>query len=378
MNLPSSLSNTRFDGEVRHRGCRRFYLSRRQPRTSGMLWALAVLLPLCASAAEFGILTREHVDGPFVRFQAGANPELSLVVRDETARVDYAGTNVILVARAEARLTLPAGTPFGAAGAPLWILPQTQNPNLLYLGISAADVPHGAFSGPLNLRVTRYEGPGYFMVWQATGPGQFNFRIDTRDGLSSDGFSPSAGAHEHFNWGFSTTGVHCVTYQVSGTRAGSGALVMSPEMTVAFHVLPLPPATNFATWQKHFWPPGFRPERTVTNANPDADAFSNLHEYAFGLSPTNANALTNGPHLLFVATNGQSFGALTFTRNNAARDLRRDAEVTAEVPGGWVALTNAHASQTLSNEIERVTLRDFVPVTNGARRFYRVQPQLLP
>jgi surface-anchored protein len=352
-------------------------------RTGMKLFGLMPLVCTCMvcspakAQTNVGVLTTEHVDCPKILYTAAGTNNLTIVARDENRGINYGGTNVFLVAKAEAKLALPAGTPFGVAGQPFWILPQSQNPNLLYLGLSAENIPN-VFSTPLNIRVTRFEGPGYMMAWQAVGPGQYNIRIDTRDGLdASDGFVPPVGAHEHYNWGFSTTGVYCVTYQVSGTRTGDAQPIFSREETFAFHVLPLPPATNFPIWQRQYWPPGFDPVLTSTNGNVDGDAFENLFEYASGLSPTNANSITNAPLFSFVSTNGQQFGALTFTRYQPALDLNYAAEVSGELPGAWALLTNLFSVEPRANGItERVTWRDSLLATNGVQRFYRLKATL--
>ncbi len=330
------------------------------------------------STNQFAVLTREHTDGLCVLYDNAKSPPLSLVAWQREAGLDLPTNQVILVVKEQARITLPAGTPFGAAGAPFWILPQSQNPNLLYLGINVGRVPAGIFSGPVAIQLTRFEGPGYFIAWQATAPGQFNIRIDTRDGINAtDSFQPLVGAHEHFNWGFSSTGVYCATFQAVGQRIGEATNTTSLESTYLFHVQPLPPATNFLTWQKHFWPPGFNPPTTLTNGNADGDIFTNLLEYAFGLSPTNANALTNSPQFSFVTTNAQTFGALTFPRYQPALDVVCEAQVSAELPGNWITLTNTHSLVPgATSTVERVTMRDFQPATNGVQRFYRLKTTL--
>jgi surface-anchored protein len=210
----------------------------RPSRTALSSFKLIPLLCACLVSARaeaqtnFGVLTTEHVDCPRILYTASGTNHLTIVARDENRGINYGGTNIFLVAKPEAKLSLPAGTPFGDAGQMFWILPQSQNANLLYLGLSAEGIPNGVFSTPLSIRITRFEGPGYLMVWQATGPGQYNIRINTRDGLSAnDGFVPPVGAHEHFNWGFSTTGVYCVTYQVSGIRVGEAQPIFSREET---------------------------------------------------------------------------------------------------------------------------------------------------
>jgi surface-anchored protein len=344
------------------------------------LLSAAALAQGSLPADQFEALTREHTDSPCVLYDAATSPPLSLVAWQRDAGLDLPTNQVIFVVREQARLTLPAGTPFGAAGAPFWILPQSQNVNLLYLGINVERVPSGVFSGPIAIQLKRFDGSGYFMVWQATGPGQYNIRINTRDGLGPvDHFQPLVGAHEHYNWGFSTTGVYSVTFQAVGRRIGETTNITSFESTFLFHVLPLPPPTNYTTWAKSHWPPGFNPPTTLTIGNPDGDSFDNLREYALGLSPTNANPITDAPQFTFIETGSQRYGALTFSRYLPALDLLCEPQVSGALPGGWVPLTNAHALEAgATNTVERVTRRDFLPAAHAAQRFYRLRPTLLP
>jgi surface-anchored protein len=336
---------------------------------------VAMLLAAAAAAqSQFDTLTREHVDCPAILYQPASTPPLELIAWQRELNTDLRSNEVLFVVRDAARVALPAGTPFGNAGAPMWILPQTQNPSLLFLGVNAERVPAGAFNGLLTIRLVGFDGPGYFMAWQATGPGQFNIRIDTRDGLgAADALTPLIGSHEHFNWGFSTTGVYCLTWQVSGQRASDGATVASAETTFTFHVQPVPPPTNFATWRKVFWPPGFNPPTTLTNGNSDGDVFPNLLEYAFGLSPTNSNPIAAAPEFDFVTNAGTRHAALAFFRYLPARDLEYVVEATSALPGGWTPLTNVYSSAPgPTNTVERVTIRDFLPAT-APQRFLRLR-----
>jgi surface-anchored protein len=332
----------------------------------------------CASgvAADFAVLLREHTDFKIL-YTPGETNLLRLAARDEDRGINHASNEVILVVREEARLTLPPGTPFGDAGAPLWILPQSQNVNLLYLGVSAEGLPPGVFSEPLRVELKRFDGPGYFMAWQATGPGQFNLRLNTRDGLSAaDAFTPILGSHEHFNWGFSSTGVFSATFQVTGRRAGEATNISSPETTFVFHVLPLPPPTNFVTWQRGHWPPGFHPPTTEPDADPDDDGAVNLLEYASGTSPTNASSAAGALQFAFVETDGGRFGAVTFTRYLPVRDLEFGAEATSALPAGWQPMLQLFHSENVSDVIERVTVRDELPATNHLHRFHRLKAAL--
>ncbi len=325
----------------------------------------------------FALLTREHTDLRIL-YSPGTSNLLDFVARDEDNRINYRSNQVVLIARPPSRVTLPAGTPFGDVGQPFWILPQSQNVNLLYLGVSAEGIPQGVFNGPLTVQLKAIDAPGYFMVWQAVGPGQFNLRINTRDGVSSaDAFTPIIGSHEHFNWGFSQPGVYCLTFQVTGRRVGESTNLVSRECTFAFHVQPLPPPTNFVTWQKHFWPPGFDPAVADAAANPDGDAFDNWHEYAFGLSPTNVNAIPAAPMFTFIEADGQSYGALTYVRYLPALDFTYRAEATTVLPAGWSPLTEVLAVAPQPDGLtERVTIRDLQPTTQSPRFLrLRVDPR---
>jgi surface-anchored protein len=361
-----------------------FNLSRQLHSTCAVIFLALVLFDVRAQAqntlpsTNFLALDHEHTDGLTLLYNAGATNPLQMIAWQRDLSYDLLTNQVIFVGKTQAMLTLPTGTPFGNAGQPFWILPQSQNPSLLYLGVDAERIPGGVFNGNLTIQLKQMTGPGYFMAWQAIGPGQYNIRINTRDGIdTNDFFSPLTGSHEHFNWGFSTTGVYSVTFQASGRRIGETTNIFSPESTYVFHILPLPPPTNYLTWARSYWPPGFNPPTTLANGNADGDVFTNLLEYAFGFSPTNANSITNAPSFSFVTTNSQQFGALTFNHYKPALDLKYTVEASSALPGNWVALTNTHAIMPGSTStVERITVRDFIPATSGAQRYYRLKTTL--
>lgn len=185
-------------------------------------------------------VTTEHSDFLILYQPEAANP-LSLVLRDEERGINYSTNEVVLVVGESARITLPAGTPFGEEGEPIWVLPQSQDPSLLYLGFSAERIPLGIFTRPFNVRLMSVEGPGHFFAWQAGGFGGLNVKMNSRDGVTeADRTTPIVGSHEHFNWGFTTNGIHRVTFQVDGQRAGESTNLVSLPATFVFHVLPLP------------------------------------------------------------------------------------------------------------------------------------------
>lgn len=202
-------------------------------------------------------LTVEHTDVQMVYDAAATNNNLSIVIFDVNHTATYKSNEVALVVAENAKVLLPAGTPFGPEGAPLWILPQSQDPTLLYLGTSAEPptaagrpgVPAGAFSGNLTLRLKGVDGPGQFILWQASQFGGFDVQMNSADGITDADFhTVIVGSHEHFNWGFTTNGVYHVAFQVSGQLAGS-TNISSALIPFEFDVLPLPtnaPPANIA------------------------------------------------------------------------------------------------------------------------------------
>lgn len=340
-------------------------------------WLLVAALTRDVSAqVGYAVLEREHADFRILYAPGDARP-LALVMRDQDRGVNLASNEVILVAKDAARLTLPPGTPFGAGGAPLWILPQSQNVNLLYLGVSAEGVPAGVFNGPLSVVLKRFDGPGYFMAWQATGPGQFNIRLNTRDGLgANDAFAPLIGSHEHFNWGFSTTGVYSATFEVVGRRIGEATNLLSLETTFVFHVQPLPTPTNFLTWRRSIWPPGFNPPTTEPDFDADGDGAANVLEYATGSSPTNAASMNGAVMFEFIAVEGGRSGAMSFLRYWPALDVEWTPLAADSPAGPWSELTREIRVDPVSALTDRVTFGDDAGPLSHAQRFHQLKVRL--
>lgn len=201
--------------------------------------ALAAVLIGGAHAAEVVVLNGLHVDVRITDSPA-AEPRLGLVLRDADSSTIHATTNAVLHVPASTRLELPAGfEDLGPEGAPLWVLPQSQEPAVLFLGVSAGGIAPGTFTGPFQLQLVRVEGPGHFLLWQFDAFGNLNLRMSSRNGITdADRITPSAGGHEHFNWGFTATGVHDVYLRVSNRPAGGNTPVESDEIRIRFGVEP--------------------------------------------------------------------------------------------------------------------------------------------
>ncbi|NGO40590.1 hypothetical protein G4L39_14480 [Limisphaera ngatamarikiensis] len=155
---------------------------------------------------------------------------------------------VWLKVAASARTAVPSAPAFAFLGDPgtaLWILPASQRPDLLFLGLGAEEVAPGVFSGDV-LRVTlkHWEGPGHFIVYQLDNFGTPTVWINTRDGVDTNDYVPlPAGGHIHVNWVFSAPGFYRLTFQASGTLVGTGRELTSTEAVYLFDVGELPRLT---------------------------------------------------------------------------------------------------------------------------------------
>jgi len=334
--------------------------------------AVAALAGRVPAVAQCYTFTQEHVDLLSVQWNPASNT-LSLMASDDDHGMLYASSQCVVLCPESMRFTLPGGTPLGNEGDPLWILPQNPYPGVPYVGVSAEALAPGSFNDPLTIELKRVEGPGHFLVWQSTGFGSFDLKMDTRDGIGpNDRLTPFVGGHEHYNWGFTTNGIYRAYFQASGRIPGQTTNLLSAETPFTFHVLPLRP---FEIWTAMNWPCECATNIIAAGANPDADAGVNAMEYAVGTDPKLVT--TEGwPSVSLVTTNGQTYCALTYTRVKSATDC--DYEVVAAsdlLSPDWQPLTVIHSVVDRGAD-ELVTVRDEFPVPSKAQRYYQLQVRI--
>jgi surface-anchored protein len=150
----------------------------------------------------------------------------------------------------------PAGAQWNflgvAAGQPLWSLPQhahdhgqddDDDHDMPFLGIGAEELAAGIFvNDQVTLTLAAVVGPGHFSLWQTDSFGDPVVYMSTADPDSTVPLLLTAGAHGHFNWGFTAEGVYEITVLAEG-RSADGSLT-SGLATYTFHVVP-EPATLF-------------------------------------------------------------------------------------------------------------------------------------
>lgn len=121
----------------------------------------------------------------------------------------------------------------GAAGSPIWQIPQTQKDGVVWLGwnteeLTAAQVPNG-----IDWRLDRVEGPGRLAVFEFDSFGQPKVIFNSADGLP-DTFRIAPGTHAHGNWAFTKAGTYRVTFTHSATLASGNK--SSDSSTITFIV----------------------------------------------------------------------------------------------------------------------------------------------
>lgn len=197
---------------------------------------LAATAAVPASAATTVTLDHGHADVGV----AYENDALDLHVHDE-AGGEYEPSEVRLVAKSEARTTVPDDPAFGFLGDPgdpVWVLPEVEDPALLFLGLSAEEIATGVFANDtIHLDVVKVYGPGDFSVFTTDPAGAPDVLADSGDGLP-DRIDLTAAGHAHANWAFEAAGTYKVVVKASGTLAGSGETVRSSLATYRFEVQP--------------------------------------------------------------------------------------------------------------------------------------------
>jgi len=337
--------------------------------------------------AEVFYLDHQHMD-----FRADYEPEadgtnrLNTLVRYNVSyQVDPNGylvaTNkyLYIVGGSNAQLVIPDNPNYaflGSPGAPIWILPQSQDTSLPYVGISTEEIPAGVFDGPLRFELVAVDGPGNFFAWANPGVGQAPLiKFICTNGVVSQDYNvmtPLTGSHEHYNWAFSTNGLYRVTFRYSGRRMGDPADIIGREVTWAFLILPLRP---WEQWVATNWLPATPASIVGPGIDADQDGSVNVLEYAFGNNP-NVPLLTNQPSCVIVSTNDQEYGALRYVHAVGATDLQLLPVVSSALIGGiWADLTNVFSNIGDGN-LTTTILRDPLPKSGITNRFYQLRVKL--
>jgi len=142
---------------------------------------------------------------------------------------------------AEIAVPDPAGpyTFLGAPGSPVWLLPQVQNPNLLWPGLSTERIGAGVLQGnTVNWIVDSVSGPGSFHLYNTSAFGTPSVKFTSAQPWPQTLASP-VGSHAHFTWAFGALGTYTLNFRATATLA-DGTPVTSGPVPYTFVVGDLP------------------------------------------------------------------------------------------------------------------------------------------
>jgi putative ABC transporter-associated repeat protein len=168
---------------------------------------------------------------------------------------DPAGLIFNLEDKGTARLELPDIPAFaflGKPGDPVWIAPETQDPDLIWPGWDTETIPAGALQNDtVDLTLLNSQGPGNVEIF---------FNYDGFAGTVPRLFSSAdpairtlhqpIGRHVHANWAFTKLGTYTLTFQASATTAAGVQITTGPvdyTFVVGPYQAPATPTTSALT-----------------------------------------------------------------------------------------------------------------------------------
>jgi putative ABC transporter-associated repeat protein len=210
-----------------------------------LFWpATAVLAAPTAPASSPVVLTAGHADlGP--RLLDGA---WRIQARDDTVRPPaWRSLDDVVVHAVDAtRTTVPASPQFsflGPAGRDVWVLPQVQRPDAVWLGWNTQD-PSVATTirREMTWRVHQVTGPGRFALFLNGNFGAPEVVFDSGKPLPQDS-GVEANTHVHGNWVFTAPGAYRIDLEMAATSQSGERL--SGRGSLRVFVGAGDPATSF-------------------------------------------------------------------------------------------------------------------------------------
>jgi hypothetical protein len=174
--------------------------------TLARIAAIAVVLagwPAPAHAARV-VLSTGHIDAVAPTLEGD---DLRLLVKDGSgggAPVPRQPDDVLFHVKPQARMQVPDGLGpefafLGRPGSDIWLLPQVQDPNLLWAGWSSETIGPGAFKDDrLRWTLNSVSGPGPVQLFDSGAFGEPRVFFDSGNGLPDTDLRP-VGSHAHFN-----------------------------------------------------------------------------------------------------------------------------------------------------------------------------------
>ncbi|MEH0970755.1 choice-of-anchor M domain-containing protein [Micromonospora sp. CPCC 205546] len=224
-----------------------------------------VLAPTAAVAAEKVVLSKGHTDALDVRYEDGA---LSLKVNDDTVSpsVTRDPADVTFQVLPDAAMAVPDDPRFaflGTAGSQVWLLPLTQDPDLLWPGWNTTALDSGVFQGDkVRLSLLDVRGPGDVTLFTQDSFGGPIVKFRGDDGLP-DAIDVPVHTHAHSNRAFGALGSYTLKFQADATLT-NGTTVSTGPVDYSFVVGELPGSAPEVGLSVSGMAGGYQPNDTVT------------------------------------------------------------------------------------------------------------------
>jgi surface-anchored protein len=161
---------------------------------------------------------------------------------DEVNEREVAPDSSLLQGRASVMQSVPDNPAFnflGSAGDAVWVLPQEETEDVLFLGIAGDEIEAGIFENDaVDLRLKSVRGPGEVSLYAVDAFGSPVVYMNSGDGIDeSDVFPVKVGGHSHQNWGFTAPGVYKIALQAAGTLVEGSESIESHTVEFTFELL---------------------------------------------------------------------------------------------------------------------------------------------
>jgi putative ABC transporter-associated repeat protein len=213
-------------------------------------------LPELAIAHGRRVLDAGHVDvGP--KFDNGT---WRFLIHDDMKKADANATSVwrypaetVLRVLDQARATVPDDSAYAFVGAkpgaPVWVIPQTQDPQVVWLGWNTQDPQvMRTIDRGITLSLTGVRGPGVVTVYLHSGSfGEPQVLWDSRK-TAAQPVWVDVNTHTHANWVFSQPGVYLLQMQAQADLVDGRQVSDTQLIRVAVGTATTPDQALAATW----------------------------------------------------------------------------------------------------------------------------------
>ncbi|MCC5953896.1 MAG: choice-of-anchor M domain-containing protein [Acidimicrobiia bacterium] len=198
-----------------------------------------------ATGRAVTVIDRGHVDIGAV-IEGG---QLRIRIKDDTVAgpaVLRSPGDVVLHALPASRTEVPANPAFGFLGTPgtaRWILPQVQDPALLWPGWNTEALAPGSIDGPMRWTLDRVDGPGAMWLFTTDQFGSPRMIFDSAALPAT--LAVPRGTHAHGTWAFAAEGTYRLHMSME-VSTPDGVLRASDVVTftVGSQRLPTPPGSE--------------------------------------------------------------------------------------------------------------------------------------